>query len=100
MFGSGYLANAGIIPALIGRDGLVLIDELSHACIYAGAQLSRGRVLAFRHNDVAHARELLAAHRARTRPRADRHRRRVLHGRRSGAARRVAGARATSTTPG
>ncbi len=70
VFGSGYLANAGIIPALIGRDGLVLLDELSHACIYAGAQLSRGRVLAFRHNDVAHARELLAAHRARTRPRA------------------------------
>jgi 8-amino-7-oxononanoate synthase len=64
VFGSGYLANAGIIPVLIGRDGLVLVDELSHACIYAGAQLSRGRMLPFRHNDVAHARELLAAHRA------------------------------------
>ena len=64
VFGSGYLANSGIIPALIGSGGLVLLDELSHACIYAGAQLSRGRVLAFRHNDVAHARELLAAHRA------------------------------------
>jgi len=64
VFGSGYLANAGIIPVLIGRDGLVLLDELSHACIYAGAQLSRGRVLTFRHNDVAHARELLASHRA------------------------------------
>src|SRR3954468_9744315 len=63
VFGSGYLANAGIIPVLIGRDGLVLLDELSHACIYAGAQLSRGRVLPFRHNDVAHARELLAVHR-------------------------------------
>ena len=63
VFGSGYLANAGIIPALIGRDGLVLLDALSHACIYAGAHLSRGRVLAFRHNEVAHARELLAAHR-------------------------------------
>jgi 8-amino-7-oxononanoate synthase len=64
VFGSGYLANAGIIPVLIGRDDLVLVDEFSHACIYAGAQLSRGRVLTFRHNDVAHARELLAAHRA------------------------------------
>ena len=63
VFGSGYLANTGIIPALTGRDGLVLLDALSHACIYAGAQLSRGRVLAFRHNEVAHARELLAAHR-------------------------------------
>lgn len=63
VFGSGYLANTGIIPVLIGREGLVLLDELSHACIYAGAQLSRGRVLTFRHNDIAHARELLAAHR-------------------------------------
>ena len=49
---------------LIGRDGLVLADELSHACLFAGAQLSRGKVLSFRHNDVAHARELLATHRA------------------------------------
>ncbi len=63
MFGSGYLANAGIIPVLIGRDGLVLLDELSHACLYAGAQLSRGKVMSFGHNDVAHARELLARHR-------------------------------------
>lgn len=64
VFGSGYLANAGIIPVLIGREGLVLVDELAHACIFAGAHLSRGRVIPFRHNDVAHARELLAAHRA------------------------------------
>ena len=63
VFGSGYLANTGIIPALIGRDDLVLLDELSHACLYAGSRLSRGRVMTFRHNDVAHARELLAAHR-------------------------------------
>ena len=63
VFGSGYLANAGIIPVLIGRDGLVLADELSHACLFAGAQLSRGTVMTFRHNDVAHAREMLAAHR-------------------------------------
>ncbi len=64
VFGSGYLANAGIIPVLIGRDGLVLADELSHACLLAGAQLSHGRVLTFRHNDVAHARQLLSVHRA------------------------------------
>ena len=61
VFGSGYLANAGIIPVLIGSDGLVLVDELAHACIHAGAQLSGGRVLSFRHNDVGHARELLTA---------------------------------------
>jgi len=63
VFGSGYLANSGIIPVLIGRDGLLLIDELAHACIFAGAHLSRGTVLTFRHNDVDHARELLCSHR-------------------------------------
>lgn len=64
VFGAGYLANAGIIPVLIGRDGLVLVDELAHACLFAGAQLSRGTVMAFRHNDVTHAHELLERHRA------------------------------------
>jgi len=63
VFGSGYLANTGIIPVMIGRDGLVLADKLSHACLFAGAQLSRGKIMTFRHNDVAHARELLERHR-------------------------------------
>ncbi len=66
VFGSGYLANAGIIPVLIGEDGLVLIDELSHACLFAGAQLSRGTVIRFRHNDAEHANALLAQHRGRS----------------------------------
>ena len=63
VFGSGYLANAGIIPVFIGPEGLVLLDELAHACLYAGAQLSRGTVMTFRHNDLDHARKLLAEHR-------------------------------------
>jgi 8-amino-7-oxononanoate synthase len=63
VFGSGYLANTGIIPVLIGSDGLVLLDEFSHACIYAGAQLSGGQMKTFRHNDIAHVRALLDEHR-------------------------------------
>ncbi len=63
VFGSGYLANSGIIPVLIGDDGLVLIDELSHACLWAGAQLSRGRVLPFRHNDASDLERLLKENR-------------------------------------
>lgn len=63
VFGSGFLANSGIIPALIGRDDLVLIDELAHACLWAGARLSRATVLPFRHSDVAHVDTLLAQHR-------------------------------------
>jgi 8-amino-7-oxononanoate synthase len=63
VFGSGYLANSGIIPSLIGSADLVLIDELAHACLWAGARLTRGKVVAFRHNDIGHATELLAEHR-------------------------------------
>ena len=64
VFGSGYLANLGIIPTLIGPDDLMIADELSHACILAGGTLTRGNVHLFRHNDVAHAAEILASHRA------------------------------------
>jgi 8-amino-7-oxononanoate synthase len=63
VFGSGYLANAGIIPVLAGPKDLVLADELSHACLFAGAQLSRGKVMTFRHNDLDHLRVLMAEHR-------------------------------------
>jgi 8-amino-7-oxononanoate synthase len=65
VFGSGYLANAGIIPALAGRDDLVLIDELSHACLFTGSRLTRGTTLVYRHNDVDHVAALLAENRAR-----------------------------------
>ncbi|HZL60000.1 MAG TPA: aminotransferase class I/II-fold pyridoxal phosphate-dependent enzyme [Stellaceae bacterium] len=65
VFGSGYLANIGIIPALIGKDDLLLIDELSHACLGAGARLTRATVMTFRHNDLGHAEALLREHRPR-----------------------------------
>jgi 8-amino-7-oxononanoate synthase len=65
VFGSGYLANTGIVPALAGADDLVVLDELSHACLWTGARLARATVLPFQHNDTAHARALLAQHRSR-----------------------------------
>ena len=63
VFGSGYLANTGVIPTLVGPGDLVLVDELAHACIWAGARLSGAEVIAFRHNDVAHATALLSERR-------------------------------------
>ena len=65
VFGSGYLANMGIIPALIGAEDLVLIDELSHACLIAGARLSRAKVISYRHADAEHVGVLLSEHRGR-----------------------------------
>jgi 8-amino-7-oxononanoate synthase len=64
VFGSGYLANLGIIPALAGEGDLILIDELAHACIYSGTRLSAAQTRIFRHNDVVHAREILQKERA------------------------------------
>ncbi|MGH6844285.1 MAG: aminotransferase class I/II-fold pyridoxal phosphate-dependent enzyme, partial [Methylocella sp.] len=64
VFGSGYLANAGIVPALAGAQDLILIDELAHACLWAGSKLSPARTLMFRHNDAGHAKMLLSENRA------------------------------------
>jgi 8-amino-7-oxononanoate synthase len=64
VFGSGYLANTGILPAIAGRGDLVLCDELSHSCIRSGAELSRANVQLFWHNDVAHAKQLLDQNRS------------------------------------
>jgi 8-amino-7-oxononanoate synthase len=64
VFGSGYLANTGIIPALVGPDDLIVVDELAHACIHAGAKLSGAQVHLYRHCDPSHAETLLVQHRA------------------------------------
>jgi 8-amino-7-oxononanoate synthase len=64
VFGSGYLANTGIIPALVGRGDLVLIDELAHACLWAGARLSGATVVPFAHNNLDDLRALLLERRA------------------------------------
>ncbi len=63
VFGSGYLANTGIIPALVGGGDLVLIDELAHACLWAGARLSGATVVPFGHNDLDDLRALLGERR-------------------------------------
>ena len=63
VFGSGYLANIGIVPALVGKGDLILADELAHACLNAGARLSGAKTVPFRHNDLDHLADLLATER-------------------------------------
>ena len=63
VFGSGYLANLGIISTLAGKTDLILVDEYAHSCIWAGAEASGGTVATFRHNDVDDARSILKAQR-------------------------------------
>ena len=52
VFGSGFLANIGVISSLMNKKDLILIDELSHASTFLGSRLSGARVIQFKHNNV------------------------------------------------
>ncbi len=52
LFNTGYMANLGIIPALVGPGDLLVSDELNHASIIDGARLSRAEVRIFAHGDL------------------------------------------------
>jgi 8-amino-7-oxononanoate synthase len=54
LFGSGYLANLGVIGALAGSGDTIFSDELNHASIVDGCRLSRAQVVVYRHRDVEH----------------------------------------------
>lgn len=63
VFSSGYAANIGVIPALVGAGDLIIADRLVHACMIDGAKLSGAQMMRFAHNHLDHCREILAAHR-------------------------------------
>jgi len=54
LFGSGYLANLGVIGALAGEGDVIFSDELNHASIVDGCRLSRAEVVVYRHRDIEH----------------------------------------------
>lgn len=61
LFPSGYMANLGIVSALIGRGGAVFADRLNHASLNDAALLSRARFHRYPHLDLATLERLLVA---------------------------------------
>jgi glycine C-acetyltransferase len=53
VFQSGFTANAGTVAAILGKDDLILSDELNHASIIDGCRLSRATIKVFKHKDIA-----------------------------------------------
>ena len=51
-FSTGYAAAVGTITALLGKDDIIVIDKLVHACVVDAARLSGAKLRVFAHNDL------------------------------------------------
>ena len=54
LFGSGYLANTGIVSALAREGEVVFSDQLNHASIVDGCRLSKAQTFVYQHSDMEH----------------------------------------------
>src|SRR5258708_25895612 len=59
VFQSGFTANAGTVAAVLGKDDLIVSDELNHASIIDGARLSKATIKVFNHKHVQHSERIL-----------------------------------------
>jgi len=59
VFQSGFTANAGTVSAILGKDDLIVSDELNHASIIDGARLSKAAIKVFKHKDLADCERIL-----------------------------------------
>ncbi|MBK9161797.1 MAG: 8-amino-7-oxononanoate synthase [Nitrosomonadales bacterium] len=60
LFSTGYMANLGVVQALVGKDDTVFADKLNHASLNDAMLLSRAKVQRYRHGDMAQLDSLLA----------------------------------------
>jgi glycine C-acetyltransferase len=62
VFQSGFTANAGTVSAILGKEDLIVSDELNHASIIDGARLSKATIKVFKHKDVKDCERILQEH--------------------------------------
>ena len=60
LFSTGYMANLGVVQALVGKDDTVFADKLNHASLNDAMQLSLAKVKRYRHGDMAQLAALLS----------------------------------------
>ena len=61
-FQSGFTANLGTIPALVGKDDVIFSDRLNHASIIDGCRLSGAKIVAYEHNDAGALEDAIKEH--------------------------------------
>ncbi len=58
-FSTGYSTALGVIPAIVGKEDVIILDKLCHACLIDGARLSGATIRIFPHNDLNYLEKLL-----------------------------------------
>ncbi|MFZ0857955.1 MAG: aminotransferase class I/II-fold pyridoxal phosphate-dependent enzyme, partial [Candidatus Acidiferrales bacterium] len=59
VFQSGFTANSGTVSAILGKEDLIISDELNHASIIDGCRLSKATIKVFKHKDVSDCERIL-----------------------------------------